>query len=94
MDIRRPQMYQAMTSHSNPVKMSPAAPVDDTFWSKKEIGGCLGLGATSIDNLVKRPNFPASYRFPTEGNGSQPRWKAKDVLAWAESFRGREAAKK
>ena len=75
-------------------KMPPSVPVDVAFWGKKEIGGCLGLGTTSIDSLVKRPDFPASYRFPTKGNGSQPRWKAKDVLAWAEEFRGREVVKK
>lgn len=75
-------------------RMSPSVPVDVAFWSKKEIGGCLGLGTTSIDSLVKRPDFPASYRFPTKGSGSQPRWKAKDVLAWAEEFRGREVVKK
>lgn len=72
--------------------MRPALPVSVSFWSKKEIGGCLGLGTTSIDSLVKRPDFPAPYRFPTKGNGSQPRWKAKDVLAWAESFRGNKVS--
>ena len=68
-------------------RISPAVPIAAAFWSKAEIGSCLGFGKTSVDSLVTRPDFPPVYSFPTKGNGSHPRWRAKDVLAWAEKYR-------
>lgn len=71
-------------------RISLPVPVDVAFWSKKEIGACLQCSTTTVDMLIKNPDFPVSYRFPSQGKGSQPRWRARDVLAWAEKYRGKE----
>ena len=68
-------------------RISTPVPVSASFWGKAEICACLGCGKTTVDSLISRADFPPSYRFPTKGQGSHPKWKAKDVLAWAENYR-------
>lgn len=74
-------------------RINPAIPVSAAFWSKKEIAACLCVSESTLNKIILTPGFPVSYRFPasTEGKKGYPRWAAKEVLAWAEQFRGREA---
>lgn len=76
-------------------RINPAIPVSAAFWSKKELCACLAVSESTLNKIILSPDFPVSYRFPASTDGSKkgyPRWAAKEVLAWAEKYRGKEAA--
>lgn len=75
-------------------RINPAVPVNVAFWSKKELCACLSVSEAMLNKIILSPDFPVSYRFPSSTAGGKkgyPRWAAKEVLAWAERYRGKEA---
>ena len=75
-------------------QITPAVPVSAAFWSKKELCACLSVSESTLNKIILTPDFPVSYRFPASTDGGKkgyPRWSAREVLAWAEKYRGKEA---
>lgn len=74
-------------------RISPVVPINAAFWSKKELCACFSVSESTLNKIILTPGFPVSYRFPasTAGKKGYPRWAAKEILAWAEKYRGKEA---
>lgn len=66
-------------------------PLAVDLWGSAEIAAYLKLEQRQVsDRVVTLPGFPAAIRIPTRGPGrGQPRYKASEVIAWAESHKER-----
>lgn len=80
-------------------RITPAIPVDIDLWSSEEIARYLKRDRRQvIERIAALPDFPKAIRLPTTGaRGSNPLWKAAEVIAWANKYqegvgtsRGRE----
>ena len=68
------------------VRVRPWLPLDVDLWSGVEIAGYLKVGPRQVlERYAPLPDFPKAIRLPTgDGGKGQPRWKAMEVIAWAE----------
>jgi hypothetical protein len=64
-------------------------PLSVDLWSHAEIALYLKVSARQVaERYAPLPGFPAAYRIPARGPGrGHPRYKASDVIAWAESHK-------
>lgn len=64
-------------------------PLSVELWSHAEIALYLKVSARQVaERYAPLPGFPAAYRIPTRGPGrGYPRYKATEVIAWAESHK-------
>jgi predicted DNA-binding transcriptional regulator AlpA len=63
-------------------------PLQNQLWSVRTIAKYMDMSEHTIRNCItKRPDFPE--RVSSNGN---PRWKASEVIAWAEGRRMKESA--
>ena len=59
-------------------------PTERRFWSARTIAAYLDYEETYIANtLAKREDFPRPAKI---GGNGHPRWRAGDVMAWAEQW--------
>lgn len=67
-------------------RLIPTIPLEIDLWSGTEIGAYLKVGSRQVlERYAPLPDFPKAIRLPTgEGGKGQPRWKASEVIAWAE----------
>lgn len=64
-----------------------AVPLSIDLWGADEIGAYLKLSPRHVsERLACRPDFPRVIRLPSESGRGVKRWKAKEVIAWAESL--------
>jgi hypothetical protein len=71
-------------------KMSRVVPFEYLLWSTADIGAYLRRPVQVVrERVVVVPGFPEAIRLPNFGGGkAHPRWKASEVVAWAESYKG------
>jgi len=69
-------------------RISPAIPLDVDLWSSAEVAAYLKVGPNQvIERYAPLPDFPKAIRLPTaDGARGRPRWKACEVIAWAEKY--------
>lgn len=84
MEINIEQLADLISDKINTV------PITERLWSLKTISNALECSINTARNLTRRPDFPPSYRFPSKKDAAQPRWKAMDVINWAEKYRNRD----
>jgi len=70
-------------------RISPAIPLDIDLWSAAEIAAWLKVGTDQVlERYAPLPDFPKAIRLPTpDGGRGRPRWKAAEVIAWAEKYK-------
>lgn len=70
-------------------KIQPVYPVDIDIWSAREVAGFLKVSSQQVlKKYACLPGFPKTIRLPSTGVGnSHPRWRAKEVVNWALSYR-------
>lgn len=74
-------------------RINPPIPLSVELWDKSHIGQYLIASSTVIDSYISLPGFPQAIRLPNmRGGRSHPRWKAKEVIAWAEKYQERRVA--
>lgn len=63
-------------------------PLAVDLWSTAEIAAYLKCSERYVlDNFAARPDFPPAVRLPGKGERrGHPRYKAADVIKWAESW--------
>lgn len=78
----------ALASH-----VRPALPIAITLWNIDMIAQYLVRSSKVVrERIVTLPDFPQPIRLPSvqsderRGVRSQPRWKAAEVIRWAESY--------
>lgn len=61
-------------------------PLTVDLWSTREVAQFLKhTEKTTRDKIVAKPDFPRPIRISTGARGrGHPRWKAREVIAWAE----------
>ena len=69
-------------------QIRPEVPVEYAMWGIKKIAAWLDCSESKIRILVSQGDFPASYRI----KGGYRRWRAKEIIQWAEQFRCREVS--
>jgi len=69
-------------------RITPTIPIDIDLWGAAEIGAYLKMGSRQVlERYAPLPDFPKAIRLPTQGGGfGQPRWRATEVIAWAERY--------
>ena len=81
------EIYKAIIS-----AQKPSIPVNVDLWDSETIAAYLKCSVSQVmQRYAPRPDFPRTIRLPSDRRGS-PRWKATEVIEWAESFREKTAA--
>lgn len=62
---------------------------DETLWDVDDIAAYLKITKKYMlsKKLLDRSDFPPSYELPVSSHKNTRRWKAREVVAWVESFR-------
>ena len=70
-----------------PKQMKPL-PIEIQLWTKQDIGTYLQIDPNKVvQRYASLPDFPKRIELPTaEGKITHPRWKAADVIRWAEGY--------
>lgn len=72
----------------------PAIPVDRALWDAPACAAFLCVSAAHFSQrIAPQPDFPAAISLPTESGRGTRRWKAGEVMAWADKRRERKAAR-
>lgn len=68
--------------------MRPTIPIEVALWDYEAIGAYLVRNPERVrTHIATQPGFPKPIRLPTiNGTLGQPLFKAREVIAWAESF--------
>ena len=69
-------------------------PLEVDIWSSAEVGEYLKMDSKKVmERIVILPGLPQPIRIPTMSGGKgHPRWKAREVIEWVESFQERRVA--
>lgn len=75
-------------------RIAPAIPVSIDLWDAERIGAYLKVSARQVaERYACRPDFPRPICLPTGTGANQVRrWKAAEVIAWAEALQARKRA--
>lgn len=72
----------------------PAIPLSVDLWDAETISSYLKVSARQVrERYAIMPGFPQAIRLPSGGTEKgHPRWKAEEVIAWAEKYQEKRAA--
>lgn len=71
---------------------SRSIPLEAEIWDADTVAGYLRVSRrTVLEHFSPRPDFPAGIRLPGRGKSDLVRWKAIEVMGWAESKRDKAA---
>lgn len=76
-------------AHAIAESMRPTLPLDIDLWSADEIAAYVKMTPRYVaEHLVMHPSFPRPIYFPTgiKSKGGRRRYKASEVIEWAESW--------
>ena len=66
----------------------PALPLSVDLWDFATIAQYLKRDAGTVrERMACLPSFPKAIRLPTSKGRAQPLYNAKEVIAWAQSYR-------
>lgn len=74
--------------------LPPQIPIDVALWNAADCAAYLRTSESSFYSRVAcLPGFPQPIRLPRpDGRKGHPRWKAREVIEWAERHQERRAA--
>lgn len=68
-------------------RIKPELPISIDLWSSTELAAYFKQTPYhTLQRVASHPTFPRPVRIPTTQGKGHPRWKAREVIAWAESF--------
>lgn len=65
-------------------KVKPAVPLDVALWDIESIAVYLIVSKAQAQRYIAMPGFPDRARFSSEKGKGHPRWRAREVIEWAE----------
>lgn len=66
-------------------RLQPAVPFDRVLWTAAEAAAYLRVATRTVaERYAARPDFPTAIRLPTEGRRGLLRWRATEIVKWAE----------
>lgn len=83
------RLAHAIASH-----LPAMMPVEITLWDSAD---CALFMRVSLNHfrqyIAPQPGFPHAIRIPkSDGKTGQPRWKAREVIEWADQYQEKRAA--
>lgn len=67
--------------------LTPTVPLNRAIWSPDDVAEYLRVAKrTVVEHYSKQPDFPKAIQLPSKGKNGQLRWKAAEVIKWAESL--------
>lgn len=74
-------------SHAIAERIAPAVPIDIALWDAETISAYLKVGKSQVlERYAPLPDFPKAIRLPSTGGRGHPRWKAAEIIGWAEKY--------
>ncbi len=69
-------------------RITASIPIEFDLWGSAEIAAYLKVSSKHVlDRYAPMTDFPLAIRLPTQNGGhGQPRWKASEIIAWAEKY--------
>lgn len=65
--------------------VSPQIPLSVDLWDARHAAAYLKVKPRQItERYALRPGFPPAIRLPTKNGRGHPRWRAIDIIEWAE----------
>jgi hypothetical protein len=64
--------------------IAPPIPLSIELWDKKKLGQYLVFSPSTVESYIAKPDFPKSICLD-RGPRAPRRWKAKEVIEWAEA---------
>lgn len=73
----------------------PIIPASAQLWDADAVAAYLTVSRRAVlERYAPLPSFPAAIRIPlADGKLARPRWKAVEVMAWAERHKERSTSK-
>jgi hypothetical protein len=70
----------------------PTIPADKVLWDAEAAGAYLGVSARQVsERYALMVGFPDTIRLPSQSGRGQLRWKAVEIMAWADRQRPKNA---
>ena len=69
--------------------MQPAIPINIDLWGPREVSAFLKVGVRKVNEYAARPDFPQPYRLPSDKGRGHKRWRANEVIKWAQTLRSK-----
>lgn len=74
-------------------RIRPAIPLSVDLWDAETIATYLKVSKKQVlERYAPLPDFPRAIRLPAATGKGHPRWKASDVIDWAEKYQDRKRA--
>ena len=73
----------------------PAVPLEIALWSVADVAAYLAMSDAQVrERYACRPDFPRPIRLPVYGSSGRghPRWKAQEIIEWAEAHQEKRRA--
>lgn len=68
-------------------RIAPSVPIDIALWDAETIGAFLKVGKSQVlERYAPLADFPKAIRLPSTGGRGHPRWKASEIIGWAERY--------
>jgi predicted DNA-binding transcriptional regulator AlpA len=79
------EIIDTLTQRLDHVLRRGYVPPERQLWSAQDIAAYLGVSPRTVaERYAPRPDFPAPIRLPSTGQAGLKRWKAAEVMTWAE----------
>ena len=79
------QIIQSLAERLDQVLRRGYVPPERQLWSAQDIAAYLGVSPRTVsERYAARPDFPKPIRLPSTGETGLKRWRASDVMTWAE----------
>ena len=73
--------------------MNRLLPIDIDLWSAREIAAYLKVSPRQVtERYAPLLDFPRPIRLPANKGNGHARWKASEIITWAESRQEKKAA--
>lgn len=68
--------------------VQPTIPIDVALWDVAKVAQYLNRDAAVVrERITCLPDFPKAIRLPAKQGRAHPLYKAKEVIAWTETYR-------
>lgn len=72
-------------------RIRPEVPLSVDLWDAKLVAAYLKVSPKHVlERYSPRPDFPRAIRLPAASGKGHPRWKALEVIEWAEKHQDRK----
>jgi predicted DNA-binding transcriptional regulator AlpA len=68
-------------------RLARKIPIEHELWDGEQMAEYLKVSKRQVlERYAAQPGFPRAIRLPSDNGNGQRRWKAKEIIAWAEGL--------